>query len=50
MFQNSIHHRQPKNKKIVGCFSYEEEDIIGKGNQATVYKGIFIENSIFSFI
>lgn len=50
MFQNSIHQRQSKNKKIVGCYSYEEEDILGKGNQATVYKGINIENSICSFI
>ncbi len=45
MFQKSIHLRQSKNKKCIGCFSYEEEDILGKGNQATVYKGKNIEKS-----
>lgn len=45
MFQKSIHPRQSRNTKCIGSFSYEEEDILGKGNQATVFKGKNIEKS-----
>ena len=45
MFSKTIHTRQPKTLKTVGMFTFAQEDVLGKGNQAIVYKGKNSEKS-----
>lgn len=50
MFPKTIQTRQSRNAKEVGSFSYALEDVLGKGNQATVYKGKHLDKSYLRLI